>query len=72
MRTTDARVKLLTAKVDAVVDHLLNLNLDDDIDALDHYLLGTLRQPNVDVNVFNKVTYYVNNVISNLCPNFKW
>ncbi len=72
MRSTDARVRLLKEKVDAVVNQMLDLNLDDEIDTLDHYLLATLRQAHVDVDVFNKVTYYVNNVISNFCPKFKW
>ena len=72
MRGTDARVYLLKEKVDAVIKVMLDLNLDEVIDSLDHYLLSTLRQEDIDILVFNKVTYYVNNVISDYCPHFKW
>lgn len=72
MRGTDARVELLKNKVDAIVDKLLDMGMDDVIDSLDHYLLATLRQPNIDILVFDKVTYYVNNVIRDFCPSFKW
>lgn len=72
MRTTDARVYLLRNKIDAVVNKLLDMGKDDIVDSLDHYLLATLRQPDVDILVLDKVTYYVNNVILDFCPRFKW
>lgn len=72
MRNSDARLRLLRSKIDAVVDQLLEDGRDDVIDGLDHYLLATLRQPTVDILVYDKVTYYVNNVIVNYCPRFKW
>ena len=72
MRGTDARVRLLRHKVDFMVNDLLDKELDEIIDSLDHYLLATLRQPDLDHAVFNKVTYYVNNVISNFNLEIKW
>lgn len=72
MRGTDARVVLLQLKVDKIIDWMLDDNQDDNVDNLDHYLLSTLRQKNVDILVFNKVTYYVNALISDYCPRFTW
>lgn len=72
MRGSDARVQLLRNKVDSIVDQLLINGQDDIVDNLEHYLLATLRQPDLDVLVFDKVTYYVNNVIINYCPRFTW
>jgi hypothetical protein len=72
MRGTDARIVLLKSKVDRLIELMLVDNLDEVIDQLDHYLLGTLRQCNIDILVFNKVTYYVNNLINTHCPRFTW
>lgn len=72
MRSTDARIDLLRRKVDAIADTLLDRGMDEVIDSLDHYLLGTLRQPYIDSAVFDKVTYYVNNVIANFGLEIKW
>ena len=72
MRGTDARVRLLRQKVDFMVNDLLDKELDEIIDSLDHYLLATLRQPDLDHAGFNKVTYYVNNVINKFNLEIKW
>ena len=72
MRNTDARVRLLRNKVDSVTAQLLENGQDAVVDNLDHYLLATLRQPDLDVLVFDKVTYYVNNIILNYCPRYTW
>lgn len=72
MLNSDARIDLLRRKVDAVADALLDREMDEVIDSLDHYLLGTLRQPYIDSAVFDKVTYYVNSVIANFGLELKW
>lgn len=72
MKHNDARVKLLRYKIDAIVECILNQCMDEVVDNIDHYLIGTLRQPDVDINVFNKVTYYVNGLRDMYCPNLKW
>lgn len=72
MRGTDARVVLLQLKVDKIIDCMLGDNQDDNVDNLDHYLLSTLRQKDIDILVFNKVTYYVNKLICEYCPRFTW
>ena len=72
MLNSDARIDLLRRKVDAIADALLDREMDEVIDSLDHYLLGTLRQPHIDPAVFDKVTYYVNSVIVNFGLKIKW
>ena len=59
MRGTDARIVLLKSKVDRLIELMLVDNLDEVIDQLDHYLLGTLRQCNIDILVFNKDLLFI-------------